>query len=251
MHGTEEHSSCQSHTVVCAKASALLPTIAFVPSMPMSPQQGEKKGKLHFSSIMKGSQESQRPADHTLRTATPVSVSLSLIRAHKKHFTLALAFCPQKGLSSWADPAPLPGSSGLCLELPCGDVTVGSSWAAWEKGRNCLAACVCGCQHPLGPRPKSPLQNLVLPQQTLPQPLTPSGLRPVLSWGSSCPAAHGPVSHRPPAFTLRAMGGAGARGGPPPPSASPLRFPQLSPSRLPLHGSLSETLGFVPSIPAP
>lgn len=167
--------------------------------MPMSPQQGGKKGKLHFSSITKGSQESQRPADHTLRTVTPVCLSLSLIRAPKKHFTLALAFCPQKGLSSWADPAPLPGSSGLCLELPCGDATVGSSWAAWEKGRNCLAACVCGCQHPLGPRPKSPLQSLVLPQQTHLQPLTPSGLRPVLSWGSSCPrrTAQFPIGHLP------------------------------------------------------
>lgn len=155
----------------------------------------KEKGKLHFSSITKGSQEPQRPADHTLRTATPVFLSLSLIRAPKKHFTLALAFCPQKGLSSWAGPAPLPGS-GFCLELPWGEATVGSLQAAWEKGRNCLAAGVCGCQHPLGPRPESPLQSLVLPQQTLPQPLTPA----CPELGLQLPPPHTaqfPISHLP------------------------------------------------------
>lgn len=87
---------------------------------------------------------------------------------------------------------------------------MGPSWAAWEKSRKCLAACVCGCQHPLGPRLESPLQSLVLPQQTLLQPLTPSGLRPVLSWGSSCPRGTRP--RFPSATCLHAEGRGGGGG---------------------------------------
>lgn len=136
----------------------------------------KEKGKLHFSSITKGSQEPQRPADHTLRTATPVSLSLS-DQSPQKAFHSGTCFLSSERAKFLGWSSTTSWLSGFCLELPWGEATVGSLQAAWEKGRNCLAAGICGCQHPLGPRPESPLQSLVLPQQTLPQPLTPgSGL---------------------------------------------------------------------------
>ena len=210
----------------------------------------KEKGKLHFSSITKGSQEPQRPADHTLRTATPVSLSLS-DQSPQKAFHSGTCFLSSErakflgwsSTTSWlwllsraamgrGDCGVLAGSLGEGQELPCSRCL----WMPTSSGPAARVSPAEPCPPPADPPAASD-----------------SGLRPVLSWGSSCPRRTQPSFPSATCLHAEGRGGGGgrARGGPPPPSASPLRFPQLSPSRLPQHGSLSKTLGFVPSIPAP
>lgn len=173
-----------------------------------------EKGELHLSIIRKGPQESpeaRRPYSENhypepLRSLSCfVSVSLSVVGIEEKCLALALGFHPQKGLSSWPDSAPPPGSLCFCASAGPGWSCPGerAGGSSWGQGRRTEPPCRLCLWAPALPWPvaESLLWNLTRSQKTLPQPSgIPLGHRPVLSLGfpCSCPAAaQFPISHLP------------------------------------------------------
>lgn len=223
-------------------ATGALPAGALVPSMPMSPPQKRQVASYCYFGrasepleACKAHLENRHPA---FLASTSLAPSLS---GPGWGGVSGRGACPPKGLGSQPGPAPAPGSPGLCggagpAGAPVGETAEGPrEQPAGRDGSTCggqPSPVPCPLLQCRPPTESPPSEALRLPVEAQPCPEPGLSLSPSPRW-----------PRFPSATCLHAEGRGGGR-------SQRLPFSQLPPSRLPRRGSLSKTLGFVPSMGA-